>query len=305
MASVGSSAAFSERTRRSITITWVRAAAPGGVIALLVVGSVLITRRTVGKFTSHLPTLPLLATVVLTAMVVLGGRVAWRLTSPPRRREQLQFREQTVGWGGTLALGLMFLGCSFPSFGYWNWLCWLPLIIADYLQRDWFFETAPPAWTPRLHDHEPNLAPWRPRGDNAEPSALLPLAPVREEAREHYPLFARECDDATADEEQYFEKLAFNVPQQLTLLRTDAGDDSIFGSLGHAFAAGQLDAPVSIGICPPPRVTCEYAACFHFSSGFSINGRKLHPSAFASASTPHRSVSVLCNDTSSTGRVQR
>ena len=71
-----------------------------GVIALLVVGSILVTRRVAGAFNTHLPTLPLLATIVLTAMVILGGRVAWRLTSPPRRREQLQFREQLVGPDG-------------------------------------------------------------------------------------------------------------------------------------------------------------------------------------------------------------
>jgi len=251
MASVGSSAAFSERTRRSITITWVRAAAPGGAIALLVVGSVLITRRAAGAFSEHLPTIPLLATIVLTAMVVLGGRVAWRAASPPRRREQLQFREQTVGWGGTLALGLMFLGCSFPSFGYWNWLCWLPLIIADYLQRDWFFETAPPAWTPRLHDHEPGLSPWRPRTDGAASAALLPLAPVREETREHYPLFEREFDEATADEEQGVETLDANVLQQLTRIRNENGVESIFGTLRAEFAAGQRHATLHVGFCPP------------------------------------------------------
>ncbi|MBA4106967.1 MAG: hypothetical protein C0485_14555 [Pirellula sp.] len=250
MATVGSTATLPERTR-PLTIAWVRAAAPTGVIALLVVGSILLTRRAAGAFSAHLPTLPLLATIVLTAMVILGGRVAWRLTSPPRRREQLQFREQTVGWGGTLALGLMFLGCSFPSFGYWNWLCWLPLIIADYLQRDWFFETAPPAWTPRLHDHEPNLAPWRPRGDNAEPSALLPLAPAREEVREHYPLFEREFDEATADEEQGGETLPSNVLQQLTRIRNDAGVESIFGTLRAEFAAGQRHATLHVGFCPP------------------------------------------------------
>ena len=141
MATVGSHATLAERTR-PLTIAWVRAAAPTGVITLLVVGSILVTRRLAGAFSVH------------TAMVILGGRVAWRLTSPPRRREQLQFREQLVGWGGTLALALMFVGCSFPSLRHWNWICWLPLAIADYLQRDWFFDTAPPGWTPRLINHE-------------------------------------------------------------------------------------------------------------------------------------------------------
>lgn len=260
MATVGSTATLPERTR-NLTITWVRAAAPGGVIALLVVGSVLVTRRAAGAFTSHLPTLPLLATILLAAMVILGGRVAWRFTSPPRRREQLQFREQLVGWGGTLTLGLMFLGCSFPSFDYWNWLCWLPLIVADYLQRDWFFDAAP-GWTPRLIDHESGLGPWRPRGSLGDSSDVLSL---REERREHYPLFDREFDDAEHDEleehneiiEQRLadaiedETLDANVLQQLTRIRDEAGVETIFGTLRAEFAAGQRHATLHVGFCPP------------------------------------------------------
>lgn len=259
MATVGSSATLPERTR-NLTITWVRAAAPGGVIALLVIGSVLVTRRAAGAFTSHLPTFPLLATILLTALVILGGRVAWRLTSPPRRREQLQFREQLVGWGGTLTLGLMFLGCSFPSFDYWNWLCWLPLIIADYLQRDWFFDAAP-GWTPRLIDHESGLGPWRPRGSLNDSSDVLSL---REERREHYPLFDREFNDeeldAALDEERdaeldeadhAVEALDANVLQQLTRIRDEAGVETIFGTLRAEFAAGQRHATLHVGFCPP------------------------------------------------------
>lgn len=256
MATVGSTATLPERTR-PLTIAWVRAAAPTGVIALLIVGSILLTRRTAGAFSAHLPTLPLLATIVLTAMVILGGRVAWRLTSPPRRREQLQFREQTVGWGGTLTLALMFLGCSFPSFAYWNWLCWLPLVIADYLQRDWFFETAP-SWTPRLINHESGLGHWHPLGEG---DGVLPL---REEVREHYPLFDREFDRderaSVAEEEleedqaahdEAAETLDANVLQQLTRIRDEAGIETIFGTLRAEFAPGQRHATLHVGFCPP------------------------------------------------------
>jgi hypothetical protein len=261
MASVGSSAAFSERTRRSITITWVRAAALCGVVALLAIGAVLIIRRVAGAFTTHLPTIPLLATVILTAMVVLGGRIAWRLTSPPRKREQLQFREQLVGWGGTLALGLMFLGSSFPSFGHWNWLCWLPLIIADYLQRDWFFDTAPPGWTPRLIDHEARHSTWRPRAEGAQ-SSVLPLSPVREETPANYPLFEREFDEGAA-EDRAVETLEPNVLQQLTRVRDESGVESIFGMLRAEFAAGQRHATLHVGFCPPlagvPTVEADLA----------------------------------------------
>jgi hypothetical protein len=251
MASVGSSAAFSERTRRSITITWVRAAALCGVVALLAIGAVLITRRAAGAFTTHLPTIPLLATVILTAMVVLGGRIAWRLSSPPRKREQLQFREQLIGWGGTLALGLMFVGCSFPSFGYWNWLCWLPLVVADYLQRDWFFDTAPPGWTPRLIDHEARRSTWRPRAEGTQSSAVLPLSPVREETQANYPLFEREFDEEATDDNRAVETLEPNVLQQLTRVRDESGVESVFGTLRAEFAAGQRHATLHVGFCPP------------------------------------------------------
>jgi hypothetical protein len=257
MATVGSNATLSERTR-PLTIAWVRAAAPTSVVALLVVGSILVTRRASGAFTAHLPTFPLLATILLTALVVLGGRVAWRLTSPPRRREQLQFREQLVGWGGALALALMIIGCSFPSFAYWNWLSWLPLVIADYLQRDWFFDSAPSGWTPRLIDHEAGLAQWHPPGESGD--SVLPL---REEIRQHYPLFQHELEheefnraddelpddvDAKVDAE---ETLGPNVLQQLTRVRNQAGAESIFGTLRAEFAAGQRHATLHVGFCPP------------------------------------------------------
>ena len=255
MATVGSTAPLPERTR-PLTIAWVRAAAPTGVVALLVVGSILVTRRVTGAFSAHLPTLPLLATIVLTAMVILGGRIAWRLTSPPRRREQLQFREQLVGWGGALALAMMFLGCSFPSLHHWNWICWLPLAIADYLQRDWFFETAPPAWTPRLINHEAGPGRWSPLGDPDDTGVL----PLREEVREHYPLFDREfeSDEPAADSEHELietdevdETLDANVLQQLTRIRDEAGVETIFGTLRAEFAAGQRHATLHVGFCPP------------------------------------------------------
>lgn len=254
MATVGSTATLPERTR-PLTIAWVRAAAPSGVVVLLTIGSILATRRAAGAFTAHLPTLPLLATILLATMVILGGRVAWRLTSPPRRRGQLQFREQLVGWGGTLALTLMFLGCSFPSFAYWNWLCWLPLIVADFLQRDWFFDAAPPGWTPRLINHEAGLSHWRPRGDSA--SGVLPL---RQETREHYPLFDRKCDREDPAQElpntdhaslDALDALDDNVLQQLTRIRDEAGIETIFGTLRAEFAPGQRHATLHVGFCPP------------------------------------------------------
>jgi hypothetical protein len=255
MATVGSSATLPERTR-PLTIAWVRAAAPTSVVALLVVGSILVTRRAAGAFSEYLPTLPLLATIVLTALVVLGGRVAWRFTSPPRRREQLQFREQLVGWGGTLALALMFAGASFPSFAYWNWLCWLPLIVADYLQRDWFFDSAPPGWTPRLIDHEAGLGHWHPRSKSGDAGVL----PLRDQTREHHPLFdrdidrnkpARDVENEPRDIDEAIETLAANVLQQLTRIRDESGVESIFGTLRAEFAAGQRHATLHVGFCPP------------------------------------------------------
>lgn len=239
MASVGSSAAFSGRTRRSLTTSWVRAAAPCGIGALLVVGSVLATRRMAGAFSDHLLTLMLLVTIVLTALVIFGGRIAWRLTSAPRRREQLQFREQLVGWGGTLALALMFLGCSFPALSYWNWLFWLPLIVVDYLQRDWFFESAPLHWTPRVIEHEAGLAgrsSWPPPRPTPKPSPVLPLTPIR----------LTESESASVAE-----TLDDNVLQQLTRIRDETGVESVFGVIRAEFAADQRHATVHIGFCPP------------------------------------------------------
>jgi hypothetical protein len=69
--------------------------------------------------------------------------------------------------------------------------------------------------------------------------------------REHYPLFEREFDEATADEEQSVETLASNVLQQLTRIRNDAGVESIFGTLRAEFAAGQRHATLHVGFCPP------------------------------------------------------
>lgn len=109
---------------------WWRQGCAAAVGLLLAAGALLVLRRAAGALTTGLPPLALLATVGCVALVVLGGRVVWRGGTLSRaRREQW---ESLYDWGGTAAIVLFAVGCSW---GQWqDWLLWLSLLAVDRWQ---------------------------------------------------------------------------------------------------------------------------------------------------------------------------
>ncbi len=99
--------------------------------ALAAVGALLLIRRAAGAFSADLTALPLLATLILAAAIVFGGRLAWRGVGETRHNALL-------GWGGSLAILLVCLGCAWPNTQSLAWLLWLPLIGLDHWSRGMF-----------------------------------------------------------------------------------------------------------------------------------------------------------------------
>ena len=91
----------------------------------------LVIRRAAGAVTTELSAWSLLASLVLAAAVVVGGRVAWR------RYGATQF-DSALAWGGAAALMLFCLGCAWPSVDSYWWLLWLPLVAVDHVSRQRF-----------------------------------------------------------------------------------------------------------------------------------------------------------------------
>jgi hypothetical protein len=192
--------------------------------ALTAVGLLLTLRRIAGALTADLGILPLTATLLVAAAIVLGGRALWRqsgVMAPPRV-------ERAFAWGGTAAILLVSIGCAWPSAASLAWLLALPLFAGDHFSRIAFLNTTPASRG--LH----------PRGPSIEPSELRPLS--------------EGAENATPEVE---------VLQELTRTRDARGVESIRGQLRADFAAGQRHTTLHVGFCPPlerlPVVEVEIA----------------------------------------------
>ncbi|MEM9660590.1 MAG: hypothetical protein AAF961_19670, partial [Planctomycetota bacterium] len=161
-------------------------------------------------------------------------RRAWRRTFPHGQRKVARLAEQLVGWGGSAALALTALGCSYPGERNVDWLVWLPLLIADQFARQSFFDNGSPgkacAGSFSTEDASPRTAQQR----------------IGNVAEDHEPA-------TTTDQDR--------VIQQLFRVRTDEGDEAVDGCVQAEFAVGQRHATVHVGFCPPlirmPTVVVE------------------------------------------------
>jgi hypothetical protein len=129
---------------RSRTITAVTVLS---LVALLNgVGLLIVSRRLVGALADDLSRGAMLLTAVVMTAMVASARIAWRRAFPLRMRGLLQrsWGEQIVGWGSSLGLGLVAVGCCYPAYRTIDWLIWLPMLIADQLWRQSFFDSGHP-----------------------------------------------------------------------------------------------------------------------------------------------------------------
>jgi hypothetical protein len=212
---------------------WLRWACIGGVVALAAIGVLLLGRRIAGGITGDVPAGMLIVTAIVAIGIVIGGRLIWRFDDLPVARMRSQPRQRThgappaletaFGWGGLVALGLVALGCSLGR--GWDWLIWLPLVGVEQWQLRWFL---------------------RGGGRNGSNSQIVDSHEGRASRELHGSLTPEEIPPLAPP----FKGGGLLV-QQLLRLRDANGVESVQGTLRAEFVAGQRQATLYMGFCPP------------------------------------------------------
>jgi hypothetical protein len=175
-------------------------------------GILVLSRRLQGASDGDLPLSTLLGTALVVTCLLVGTRVAWRRNLPTAGPDSFSVLDAVIGWGSSVALICLAVGCSYPGYRTGDWLIWLPVLVADQLWRQSFFARLPlPATT------------------KSTPNSLPPPQPPS-------------AEDLTAPE---------GVVQQLFRVREDEGQEVIYGTLRADFQPGQRLAVVHAGFCPP------------------------------------------------------
>lgn len=199
----------------------------GSVVAvLLAVGALITGRRLLGAIESDLSPDAMLLTAIVAAIVISSTRIAWRRNFPLETPADLSTTDQLLGWGSSTALALLAIGCCYPANRTTDWLIWLPILVADQLWRQNFFDSGEP-WVPSDLDQIDWAAGPLPL---AGPSPTDPLP-------------------------------TGNMVQQLYRLQDEQGCEVIYGTVRADFVAGQRTAVVHVGFCPPlsylPEIEAE------------------------------------------------
>jgi hypothetical protein len=184
-------------------------------VALIGLGTLLISRRLVGAVDGSLPAVMLLQAWLLVGAIALSGRlVSFRdpLSRPPRpifhERPKAERRDEVVDaiviWGGSLGIALWAIGCSFG--GRWvDWVLWVGLMAADQGELWWLLR----------------------RGG----ATAISSGKVR-----------RGAGTATTGR---------GFLQEVVRMREGDGVEMVRARLRAEFAAGQRQAVLHVGFCPP------------------------------------------------------
>lgn len=195
---------------------------------VLGISLLIVTRRLLGAISEELPRDTMLMTAVVTAAVLASCRIAWRRSFPLQIDHEEQLFDQIIGWGSSLALILLAVGCCYPAYHNSDWMIWLPLLIADQFWRQSFFDAGYPTVNSTFEDLEEE-----PQLDLVRPNAKKPI-------------FYHEQED---------------IVQQLFRVREDNGQEVIYGTLRADFQPEQRTAVVHVGFCPPldyvPEIEAE------------------------------------------------
>jgi hypothetical protein len=208
---LGMNASPAALASRNVRPEAVRAIVIGGLAATAAIGLLLAARRTVGAFTHELTASSLLATLIVAATVIFGGRLAWRQSGSIRRPRS----DAALAWSGTVSLVLLCAGCAWPTTRSYAWLIGLPLVGADHYSRRKFL----------TRDENSGVA-------DAAATEVHALA-----------LRRREPSAPVGDGEV--------VLQQLIRVRANQGDESIHGTLRTDLETGQRHTTLYVGFCPP------------------------------------------------------
>jgi hypothetical protein len=201
-----------------------RTATAGTVLSLvaltIAIGLLIVARRLVGALSENLPRDAMLLTAVVVTVMMAFSRIAWRRAFPLRAAgPRLRFwGEQFVGWGSSLGLALLAVGCCYPAYRNIDWLIWLPMLVADQFWRQSFFD----AGHPLLHLVDEPEEDFEALSTVSFPYASEPTRLPSEE-----------------------------IVQHLYRVRNDDGSELIYGTLRADFQSGQRTAVLHIGFCPP------------------------------------------------------
>ncbi len=199
------------------------------LVALLnAIGMLIVVRQLVGALGDDLPRDVMLLTAVVMTAIVAFARIAWRQAFPLRKSGLLRrsWGDHFVGWGSSVGLALVALGCCYPAYLNSDWLIWLPMLVADQFWRQSFFDAGDPHL--RLAD-EPE------KEDDDQSSTVKFPAPAQLRQEE--------------------------IVQRLYRVRNEDGSELIYGTLRADFQTGQRTAVLHVGFCPPlpylPEIEAE------------------------------------------------
>ena len=202
------------------------------LVALLnAIGLLIVVRRLVGALGNDLPRDAMLLTAVVMTAIVAFARIAWRRAFPLRKSGLLRrpWGDHFVGWGSSVGLALVALGCCYPAYLNSDWLIWLPMLVADQFWRQSFFDAGDPLL--RLADE--------PEKEDDDHSSTVK--------------FPSPAQPAKLPQEE--------IVQRLYRVRNEDGSELIYGTLRADFQTGQRTAVLHVGFCPPlpylPEIEAE------------------------------------------------
>ena len=252
------------------------------VATLNLVGLLLIVRRFRGALQEPLPTGHMLFTALVITTLAAYCRTAWRQASLdldnqgkracPGHNRWSRF-DRWVGWGSSLGLVLLAVGCTYPAERLSDWLVWMPLLVADQFWRQSFFDGGKPAAglgsaangsRKTAGERRKAAASTTPSGGavSIRPAPNPPVASRTEQPMQSGKLEARDIVAITAESpgsraSEHDQQLL----QQIFRIRNAAGQETIYGTLRADFERGQRNASLYLGFCPPlahpPRVEAE------------------------------------------------
>ena len=204
------------------------AVAVGATVAILLgVGLLVFARRLAGALSEDMPRDVMLLTAVTTTATLTCARLAWRRRFPLSTEHGLGRWDQLIGWGSSLALFLLAVGSCYPANHTSDLLIWLPLLVADQLWRQTFFDADSP-------------------GDDVVSD---------QDCGTQLPPPATESEEPSAGD-----RPSGHLVQQLFRLRDRSGSDVIYGTVRADFQMGQRTAVVYVGFCPPLNYLPEIEA---------------------------------------------
>jgi hypothetical protein len=205
--------AFDDQVRFRAPADAVRMAVAGSISALFAVGLLLLMRRVVGAVTADLPALHLFTTAIVAGVVVFGGRVVWRRWALSRPSAVSSGPN-----GERRDVGIERVIGWAGSAGI------VLLALGCSLGRagDWLL------WLPLVGVDQWQLQ-WflRSQGTATTGRGFMGAATVDDEA------------------------IAGNELQRLVRVRDADGGEAIHGTLRAEFVAGQRQATLHVGFCPP------------------------------------------------------